>query len=236
MVVTLFRRHLSLGIFLAALLLPATLLQAAQIQSLDSIRQAARQALLEQYQKANITIEIGSLDPRLRLPLCGTPLDTFFPQGNTGNRPIIGVRCQSPKRWTIYVSAKIHQTVQALVANQYLKRGTILHAEDLKAKSFDISELKFGYFTDSKEVLGKTLKRHLSRGAVLTPSNLAVTKIIHRGERVTIVATTGGISVQAAGQALEDGGMGDIIRVKNLNSKKVIEGRVEAPGRVKVDL
>jgi flagella basal body P-ring formation protein FlgA len=222
-------------LLLATSLLAVLPLQAGEIQSLDAIREAVRQQVASQYNQAGTEITIGTLDPRLRLSKCSQPLQTFFPQGRRGSRMTVGVRCQAPKRWTIYVTAQIHQRVQALVAKEYLRRGRILSREDLVPKQFELNQLKFGYFTDINEVLGKTLKRHLNRGAVLTPSNIVVTKVIKRGERVSIIAETGGISVRASGEALEDGGLGDIIRVKNLNSKKVIEARIEAPGRVKVD-
>jgi flagella basal body P-ring formation protein FlgA len=222
-------------LLLALSLLAAYPLQAAGIQSLDAIREAARQQVASQFNRPGTDITIGTLDPRLRLSNCSQPLKTFFPQGKRGNKLTVGVRCEAPKRWTIYVTAEIHQTVEALVAKEYLRRGRVLGSEDLEPKRFDANQLKFGYFTDIHEVLGKTLKRHLNRGAVLTPSNIAVTKVIRRGERVSIIAETGGISVRASGEALEDGGLGDIIRVRNLNSRKVIEARIEAPGRVKVE-
>ena len=219
-------------------LLASVQTHADEIQSLESIRQAARQVVATQFNQAvgsSTEIEIGSLDPRLRLPKCSQPLETFFPQGKRGSKVTVGVRCSEPKKWTIYVSAEIHQIVQVLVAQQYLRRGSLIRSEDFALKKMDLNQLKYGYFTDFNEVSGKSLKRHLNQGAVLTPAAIAVTKVVKRGEHVTIVAETGGISVQAAGQALEDGGLGDIIRVKNLNSRKEIEARVEGPGRVKID-
>jgi flagella basal body P-ring formation protein FlgA len=229
-------RQLLIHLLWGAALLATMPARADEIQSLKSIRETARQVVAAQYGQSATDIEIGSLDPRLRLPKCSQPLETFFPQEKRGNKLTVGVRCTQPKKWTIYVTAEIHQIIQVLVAKEYLRRGSILHSEDLVPKKMDLNQLKYGYFTDINEVLGKTLKRHLNRGAVLTPSAIAVTKVIKRGERVTIVAETGGISVHAAGQALEDGGLGDIIRVRNLNSRKEIEARVVGPGRVKIDL
>ena len=211
---------------------------ADEIQPLESIRQAARQVVAAQFTQTNADteIEIGSLDTRLRLNKCSQPLDTFFPQGIRGSKITVGVRCMEPKKWTIYVTAQVHQMAEVLVAQEYIRRGSLIRREDFVLKKFDLNQLKYGYFTDINEVLGKPMKRHLSRGAVLTPAAIAVAKVIKRGERVTIIAETGGISVHATGEALEDGGLGDIIRVKNLNSRKEIEARVDGPGRVKVGL
>jgi len=233
--VSLFRY--GLGLLLLAMLYAAPSM-GAEFQSLESIREAARQLIASQYPsgKADTRIEVGTLDPRLRLSKCAQSLETFFPQGSRSSKPTVGVRCSDPKKWTIYVSAEVHQMVMVWVANDYLPRGSLIRAENFTQKQIDLSQLRYGYYTDFNDVSGKTLKRHLARGAVLTPATIAVTKVIKRGEHVNIMAETGGITVRAAGQALEDGGVGDIIRVKNLNSRKVIEARVEGPGRVKVDL
>ncbi|MBD3669478.1 MAG: flagellar basal body P-ring formation protein FlgA [Gammaproteobacteria bacterium] len=230
--------RLALTLFWALLSAPVSTLAAQEIQSLQSIRQAVEQAVRDEVQISgpDAKIEVGSLDTRLRLQHCEQPLDVFFPQGVRGNKLTVGVRCAEPKRWTIYVSAQIRQLAKVLVAVQHLRRGAVLQQQDFTLKEMDINRLRYGYFTDFNDVSGKRLKRHLNRGAVLTPAAIAVTKLVKRGERVTIVAETDGIAIHAAGEALEDGAMGDIIRVRNLNSKKEIEARVDGPGRVRVGL
>ena len=121
-----------------------------EIQSLDSIREAARQLIASQYPagQADTRIEIGSLDPRLRLSRCAQPLETFFPQGSRSNRPTVGVRCSAPKKWTIYVSAEVHQMVTVWVASDYLPRGSLIREQDFTQKQMDLSQLRYGYFTD----------------------------------------------------------------------------------------
>ena len=53
---------------------------------------------------------------------------------------------------------------------------------------------------------------------------------------VVISARSGTLSVKMPGEALSDGGLSEQIRVKNLNSKRVIRARVTAPGQVEVAL
>ncbi|MEJ2529203.1 MAG: flagellar basal body P-ring formation protein FlgA, partial [Gammaproteobacteria bacterium] len=62
--------------------MPAQLL-AGEIQSHDSIMQAARQHILDQNNDypSPPEITVGRLDNRLRLAKCELPLETFTPQG-----------------------------------------------------------------------------------------------------------------------------------------------------------
>lgn len=216
---------------------PGMVLAADSYQSLTEINQTVESFIHSQYKlDANSTVTIGRLDPRLRLKTCGQALQAFFPQATRKSKTTVGVRCPGPKTWTIYVSAKISQIAKVLVASQHIRRGSLVKADDFELKEYDLNRLRYGYYTDLQEVLGKSLKRHLNRGAVLTPAAIATNKVIKRGESVSILAETGGITIRAKGQALEAGGIGDIIRVKNLNSKREIEARVTGPGQVKVDL
>jgi flagella basal body P-ring formation protein FlgA len=47
---------------------------------------------------------------------------------------------------------------------------------------------------------------------------------VQRGQTVTLVADTGGMSVRMAGRALGDAMVNQRVRVQNLSSGKVVEG------------
>ena len=219
------------------LILPLSVVAAESYQSLAEITNTVKQFIQsENSLDEDSEVAIGRLDPRLRLKSCDEPLHSFFPQASRNTKTTVGVRCPGSNPWTIYVSATISRVDKVLVARLHLRRGSQIKASDFDFKEYDLNRLKYGYFTDLKQILGKTLKRHLNQGAVLTPSAIAISKVIKRGESVSILAETAGITIRAKGQALEAGGIGDIIRVKNLNSKKEIEARITGPGQVKVDL
>jgi flagella basal body P-ring formation protein FlgA len=49
---------------------------------------------------------------------------------------------------------------------------------------------------------------------------------------VKIVAVIGSVRVEAVGEAQQDGKMGQVIRVRNVESNRIVSGRVEASGVV----
>ena len=83
-----------------------TPLQAEPLQPLPGIEQAAYEHALNDaqasYSQPQVVVE--PLDKRLRLNQCEQPLHTFSNSSanNVGNRTI-GVKCQHPSEWTVYV-------------------------------------------------------------------------------------------------------------------------------------
>jgi flagella basal body P-ring formation protein FlgA len=88
----------------------------------------------------------------------------------------------------------------------------------------DISELPPGFLDDPAIAVGLTASRPISGGAFLTNQQLVAAKAVQRGQSVTLVADSGGMSVRMAGRALSDGLINQRVRVQNLSSGKTVEG------------
>lgn len=69
---------------------------------------------------------------------------------------------------------------------------------------------------------------------VLTPQHLEQAEVVRKGDHVVIIARSGSLSVRMPGEALSKGGLSEQIRVRNLNSKRVVKARVTGPGQVEV--
>ena len=59
-------------------------------------------------------------------------------------------------------------------------------------------------------------------------------EIVQRNDTVTIVYQAPGIVLTLRGQAQEAGALGDTISVLNVESKRIVQGVISAPGRVTV--
>ncbi len=79
-------------------------------------------------------------------------------------------------------------------------------------------------------------KRTIAAATIITPGMVQAPKLIKRGERVTVVAETGGLKIRTVGKALSDGKSGDVIRVQSERSRRVVDGIVVSQGVVKVTL
>ena len=220
--------------------LVTTPLVAAQHESHDRIREAARQHILDlhsQVKAEDIKVQPSELDRRLRLARCDQPLESFSPtSSNSGSRQTVGVRCTGKNSWTLYVTvhAEIKKTI--LVAKQRLERGTILSRGDLVREKRVISGLRGGYIEELDQALGSELRLTLKRGAALSPKQIRWPPAVKRGSLVTILGRTGAIEVRMSGKALSDGAMGERIKVINSSSDRQVEGIVTARGTVEVTL
>ncbi len=134
----------------------------------------------------------------------------------------------------IWVKAyiKVFQDVVLPVRN--LKRGHIVSQNDLYAGRKDLSRLSLGVLTDPDDVVGMELKRAVSASSFFRDSMLDYPILVERGKVVEIFFELAGLKVTTKGVAKEKGSRNELVKVENLSSKKVIFGRVIAPGIVKV--
>lgn len=211
--------------------------QAAAIEKLENIRAAARAFAAQEIGGAanNIHIEVGRLDPRLRLAACGEPLTAYFSPGSrTIGRTTVGVRCEGPKAWSLFVPLHIERRIAVAVAVAPVPRGHVIGAADVHYELRSVAKLNGGHFTANDQLIGKVTTRPITRGAAYAQNMVKAPRLVRRGERVVLALQTGGVAVRVAGQALRDGIRGERIPVRNLSSKRIIEGIVHEPGLVLV--
>jgi flagella basal body P-ring formation protein FlgA len=214
-------------------------LSAETLHALDKIEQVAYEYALKQSQASydNPQIAMDSLDDRLRLQACNVGLDVFSTKDVVGlGNQTIGVKCNSPVAWTVYVPVKVKVLKLVVVANRPLSSNQQLTQGDIKLQQWDIGSLQHGYLNSTQLVIGQQLKYPISMGSVIKPNNLEAQKIVHRGEQIMLVAMAGQMEVTMSGTALDDGILGERVKVKNSTSKRIVEGVVDAPGIVKVSL
>lgn len=216
--------------------LVATTATAAQTQSHDSIRQAAEQHVLDQFdqkgQQVNATAK--RLDSRLRLAACDEDLETFSPYSRKNiSRITVGVRCNAANGWTLYVPVTLSLIKEVVIANRELPSDTILTPADITIEKRDVAKLHRGYLERPQQAVGKIVKRRIRQGAILTPGQLNIQHAVKKGTQVVIVARIGTLVVRMNGKALTNGAIGERIKVKNSSSNRQIEATVIDTGVVK---
>lgn len=186
-------------------------------------------------QFTKVEINMGQLDRRLNLNKCTHPLQTnLSPGSQLSGKSTILVKCSSQKPWTVYIGAQIKLYKEAIATVRPLDRGHILTAQDLTPLETEITSLNQGYYNDKSSLIGQQLKRRLPQKRIIKANYITPPTMVKRGELVTIIAENTGFSVKMNGKALANGTKGDRIRVKNLSSKRVIEGTVMTHGVVNI--
>jgi len=80
--------------------------------------------------------------------------------------------------------------------------------------------------TDLKSVEGKQAARYIPAGSVVFQSMIEEIPIIRVGDKVKIIVDKGSVKVFADGEARQKGAMGELIRVVNIGSKKIIRAEI----------
>ncbi|WP_426700506.1 flagellar basal body P-ring formation chaperone FlgA [Rhodanobacter sp. Col0626] len=208
---------------------------ATTVQSLDSVRVAAEQALREHYALPGSRVVITSepLGLRLKLSPCHEPLHAIVArQANALSHMTVRVQCPQAGGWMVRVPLQVQLFRNVLVASHPLLRGDGLSSADIRSEERDVTRLGYGYIENFDQVGGRTLNRALASGSVLTPGALGGRRMVRAGDHVQMVARLGGIEVRVDGVALGGGDNGARLRVRNQSSGKVVDAMVSAPGEV----
>jgi len=223
--------------FLSSVMFLTLPVQAASLHALHEVEHAAYLHAISEAQSrfSNPQVSISSLDKRLRLQACQSPLDTFanHEQMRSGQLTV-GVRCHEPVSWTVYVSTQIKVMQDVVVTRRSLSADHILSANDIKLAQRDIANLRKGYLTDAKALIGQQLKSPLPMGSIVETSQFKAQILVNRGDLITLVATVGNMEVRMRGEALANGGLGQRVKVKNSSSERIVEGVVDAAGVVRI--
>lgn len=194
---------------------------AARMEAL--VRIAASQELPPLTERQRLVV--GPIERNLQLPACNRPiLPSVASSQHPKDRVTIELRCADAKLWHMYVPVRVVGTSPVAMAAHAIVSGTVIKATDLTVEERDISELPLGYLNDPAIAVGLTAGRPIAGGAFLTNQLLVASKVVQRGQSVTLVADAGGMSIHMAGRAMSDGLMNQRIKVQNLSSGKVVEG------------
>jgi len=177
-------------------------------------------------------------DPRLRLPACPGVLEATVPvsAGGLRARTTVQVICPAPTtRWTVLVPVSLETEAEVLIAARPLARGLTPGPTDVQATRRTLPGISSLYISNLTEIRTQHLVRPVEAGQPLTRDALAADPVVRRGEDVTLVANLSGLEVRVPGRALGDARPGERVRVQNVSSLKVIEGRADDTGRVRVD-
>jgi flagella basal body P-ring formation protein FlgA len=148
---------------------------------------------------------------------------------------MVGVACNGPVHWMIYVPVTVESRISVLVLKHPVPRDARLTAADVTVESRKITGMTAVFLTDAADLQQRNTLRPLPMGTTLTMDMFKADLVVKHGQDVTLVASVGGIEVRAAGRALADGATGTRLKVQNLSSLKVVEGVVVGPDTVQVN-
>lgn len=134
------------------------------------------------------------------------------------------------KRVTLTGSAL--ETREIATVTRTVQRGTILGASDVHIVRVPVRNQSANAVTDLAKLVGMESTRTLIPGRPILRNSVTPPTLVKRGSLVTIAYQTSTLTLTTRGRALENGKRNAIINVMNLQSKRILQARVNNTGLV----
>jgi flagella basal body P-ring formation protein FlgA len=135
---------------------------------------------------------------------------------------------------TIDATADIAAILEVVVPVRSIKADEQIEAGDVTTERLVLFDLKQPFATNPADVIGKAAIRPLPPQNAIRLTSVRRPFAVHKGDRVTIEARQGGLSIQTVGVTKSHGELGQTIVVSNVDSGKELRATVVAPGVVRV--
>jgi flagella basal body P-ring formation protein FlgA len=190
-------------------------------------------------------VQVVPVDARITVQSCQQNLqfEQPFP-----NQPAIRVRCAQPV-WQLFVNLHTGQAsatsnraspaapvlYKVLVSKEVLKRGTVISPDMFTVAEMPVAGMENQIISDTKLLKNMQLVRDLTPNTPLRSYDVKTAVLVKRGQEVQVTAGEGqGFSITMRAEALQDGGLGEQIRLKNVESGRSLYGVITGTNAAKL--
>jgi len=217
----------------SSLMLFSALAQASAPSVPMQIEQAARAELERQMAASGLTepqIEVAVVAAR-PTPACSQPVAVEAADTRSPQRMRYVARCPDTPGWRYDYVVRARVSAMVAIAAAPDAANEALTDAQVTIERRDISNIA-DPISNPADAVGQMSRRMLRPGDILRSGQLSSPVLVKRGDAVTMVARRDGIEVSMAGEALDAGGKGAVVRVRNAGSGQVVRMRVAGPGTV----
>jgi len=196
----------------------------------QEIKEEIRNALERELQSGEFEMTLTSRSPNIQVATNETPsvsIESLSYNIRKENFSVIIAAPANSSNPTLYrLTGKMYPQVLVPVSARLLSSGTEITEKDLDYKLVRRSKVGRNVALYIDDIIGQSPKRSIRTGGTISLTNLGEPVTIAKGKIVSVTLKNGGIALSITGRALDNGATGDVIRIKNLNSQKVIQAQV----------
>ena len=165
-------------------------------------------------------------------PRCEQPALSVIGNAKLWGNLNVLASCSGAKR---YLQVNVQATGNYVVAAQPVARGSTLQPGSVTLKRGRLDQLPPRTILDITQVQDAVSLRDLAPGQPVQLSMLRQAWRIKAGQRVHVVASGEGFSVNSEGQALNNASVAQLARVR-MSSGQIVSGTVNADGNILINL
>lgn len=224
--------RISVGIF--TLLVGTTAVAQDPAEAIRAqVRQVAREHLARQAASAGLSepmFELTVVPGSRVLPLCKQAVKVEHIDAGNPARMRFAAICPGTDGWRQDMLVRASVSAVVVVTASEVAAGKALTADQLRLERRDITGTSDNV-SDLAALIGMASNRALRAGTVVRKGQLAALPLVKRGEPVRISIEREQVEVSMAGEAMDAGALGALVRVRN-TSGRIIRARVIGAGAV----
>lgn len=147
---------------------------------------------------------------------------------------IIGAPTGFGSETLITVNGRTLKVAQVPTLIKTIRKGEVIQASHIEWISIPEAQVSRNMILDMDRLVGMTPRTQIKEGATIRLSEVNRPILVKRGSLVQISFNTSRISLSTIGKAIDNGGKGDVIKVKNNSSDKIITAVVLGENQVQV--
>lgn len=204
-----------------------------------TLRSVVNDHLTHLDEQDSFDVSITSEVPDIVVPTIETPsveLADFdmSPQGGAFSA-IIRITGDEGKVQNVNLRGMAERMARVPVLRRTLRNGSIIAESDITWVEKPATSVRSEIIRDTAELVGATPRKVIGAGSFIRADDLQQPLLISRGDIVTMVFEQAGMHLTARGRALDNGTMGQVIKVSNVGSNRQLEARVTARKQVTVN-
>ena len=147
---------------------------------------------------------------------------------------ILEIRIDDQFKKRIRINTKVLVSQKVVKTVSTVRRGDILSNDEIKVETIQTERPLKNAITNINSALGYEATRNISIGKIIIPTFIKRPALGNRGDKILIMAQKGSMTITTPGILKEDGYEDAMVRVLNMESKKIIYGRLVDSNTVKV--
>ena len=215
---------------------------AAEKQTLtaEEIKQGATDFLFRTlpWEKEQLEIEIFYHGGKITLP-SGEKFLIYKGRGgtkNVGRIPItLEIKVDGIFQKRIGINSRVMVSQEVVKTTRQIKKGEIFTTDNIHIETIKTERLLGNTIKKIKDALGYEAVNYLPNGRPLLRRSIKKPALGSKGNKIMILAQKGGMKITTPGILKEDGYKDAMVQVLNIESKKIIYGRLVDSNTVRVN-
>jgi flagellar basal body P-ring formation protein FlgA len=196
----------------------------------DEIEDYIFAALIDKGADPKMTLELSNRSVQLHAPSSSEAVIEVTNINYDQRTQRFSANVSIPGSKAIRVTGRMQKMLNIPVLNRRVLKNEMIMAKDIKWVKSPSKRVQNDIILHVDDLVGKTPKRGLRAGALIRSSEVQRPILIEKGSLVTLVLKTPLMVLTSQGRAVDPGANGDVIRITNTQSNKVVQAVVSAAG------